>query len=302
MAAAMTSVLVTGMGLVPPAHAESGNPGIVIVKPGDGSWVAQSYPEIAGIGGRPGEVVTIIDGKADEAGASSGIVVCVTEAQSDGGWSCVPDKPLAEGEHTLVAMGEDGAHRSDPSKPVRVVIDTQRPSRPVIVKPVNGSSVCGPKPEISGSDGEPGTLLTVIDAGTNPDGSGTDVCATVVRKDGTWSCVSDEPLAEGEHALVAIGKDKAGNTSDPSRPAVVVVGPECPKTSAIDPGSVPTASQAPVRPVVRTGGSAIPLPVGGGSVAGFFLAGIGAWATARWGSPTSVRGTGRNPRPGTRRR
>jgi len=189
-----------------------------ITKPGDGSLVGTGTPEVSGTGQEPGNKVTVTDG---------GNTVCTAVVQDDKTWKCTPDKPLTEGEHTLVAKETDKTGNvSDPSKPVGIVVDTVAPGVPEITKPGDGSLVGTGTPEISGTGQEPGNKVTVTDGGNT-------VCTTVVQDDKTWVCKPDKPLTEGEHTLVAKETDKTGNVSDPSKPVGIVVDTVAPKVPEI---------------------------------------------------------------------
>ena len=148
-------------------------------------------------------------------------------ADENGDFSCSwPDDvaELDDGAHEAeVTVTDEAGNTASASKPFDV--DTTLPSLG-IVSPADGSRTSDPTLTISGT-GEPGLNLTVtID--------GESLGVVVVGSGGTWSLVLGSPLTEGEHTVVAIGTDDAGNEAtdastfivDLSAPSVTVDTPE----------------------------------------------------------------------------
>ncbi|HEU5475634.1 MAG TPA: invasin domain 3-containing protein, partial [Actinophytocola sp.] len=93
--------------------------------------------------------------------------------------------------------------------------DTVAPAPPVITSPAANAFV-RPNTQLAGT-GEPGVTVTVRD------GTGNDVCATVVTEAGDWSCFPGSPLPAGEVDLVAVATDLGANVSPPSTAITVTV-------------------------------------------------------------------------------
>ncbi|MCL2317299.1 MAG: Ig-like domain-containing protein, partial [Actinomycetia bacterium] len=176
----------------------------VITGPADGADVNTGSPTISGTGGEPGNTVTVSDGAT---------TVCTATVQPNGSWSCTPDAPLGDGDHTLTATEADPAGNiSDPSGPITITVDTVAPAAPAITGPADGTTV-KPSPQVSGT-GEDGAAVVVTDQG------GRTVCTAVVAG-GTWSCQST--LGDGTYTLTATQTDPAGNASPASDPVQVTV-------------------------------------------------------------------------------
>ena len=72
----------------------------------------------------------------------------------------------------------------------------------------NGGSTDDTTPTFTGT-GTPGSTIIIKD-GDKPIGE------VIVDKDGNWEFTPDTPLAEGDHSIVIVEKDPAGNESNPS--------------------------------------------------------------------------------------
>jgi hypothetical protein len=166
----------------------------VITGPTPDKPVNTDKPVITGTGEEPGNPVEIKDGDK---------VICTAVVQPDLTWSCTPETPLVDGNHSLTAEETDSAgNASGPSKPVEIVVDTEAPNAPV-VDPSNGSEITGTT--------DPDTIVTVTDAGGNPVPGCVDV-----RPDetGHFACRPDIPLAPGS-TITVTATDPAGNESAP---------------------------------------------------------------------------------------
>ena len=189
-----------------------------ITSPGDGALVGTDLPTVSGTAAEPGGTVIVRDG-AD--------VVCTAEVGDDLKWTCLADKPLPDGDHTLAATQTDKAgNESAPSNPVKIKVDKTAPPAPAITSPAPGATVGNDKPVISGTGEQPGNTVVVRD--------GADViCTTEVKAGGTWSCTPDKPLKDGDHTLKATETDPAGNESAPSAPVTIKVDTTAPAAPAI---------------------------------------------------------------------
>lgn len=181
----------------------------VITAPEDGSSTDDTTPTIEGTA-EPGATVEVsIDG------TPVGSVV----ADEDGDWSLELTDPLDEGDHTVSAVQTDEAGNvSDPAEN-DFTVDTTAPAAPVITSPDDGDTVTDPSPTIEGT-GEPGTTIVIVVDG-EPVGS------VVVDEDGDWSFTLPE-LSDGDHTIVAIAVDDAGNESGADQITITVdsSGPE----------------------------------------------------------------------------
>ncbi|WP_336332605.1 Ig-like domain-containing protein [Pseudomonas putida] len=170
-----------------------------------------------------------------------------TQANANGDWSFTPEKPLAEGPHSLTARAQDAAgNLSQPSKIWDVVIDTTAPGKPgtdgesagiseaiddqgPIQGPIEKGDVTDDSTPTFNGTGEPGDTVIILDKGEK-------IGETIVDEDGNWSFTPDKPLDDGDHSVTVIIQDPAGNQSEPSDPWEVVVDTQAPDAPTI--GSV----------------------------------------------------------------
>ncbi|MEO6920622.1 MAG: Ig-like domain-containing protein, partial [Collimonas sp.] len=162
--------------------------------------------------GEPGDTVTIID---------NGEVIGTAPVDKDGNWNFTPD-PLGDGKHDFTIIVTDPAgNASDESDPWTVVIDTEKPDKPVITSVIDDQGdVTGPinpngttddaQPEIKGT-AEADSTVIIKD-------NGVVIGSTTADKDGNWSFTPTLPLLNGGHELTVEAMDPAGNISDPSDP------------------------------------------------------------------------------------
>jgi hypothetical protein len=179
----------------------------VITSPSPGAITSDTTPTITGTG-EPGATVTVTD--------QDGTVLGTAVVDANGDWSLTPTTPLPDGTYTITATQVDTqGNVSTESGAVIFTIDTTAPAAPVITGPGDDSTVGTSTPAITGT-GEPGaTVEVVIDGET--------VGTVVVGPTGTWTLPLSEPLAEGEHTVIAIETDEAGNVSGPSAPVNFIV-------------------------------------------------------------------------------
>ena len=193
-------------------------------------------PTIRGDKGKPGAAVTVTN---SEGGNQT--TVCTTTVKPDGTWSCAPSAALPDGVNTLTATQTDPATgESGPSNPVLVVVDTQPPAAPTITSPTDGSSSNNKEPTVVGTSdpSEAGSTVTVKDTTT-----GETLCTAIVQLDGSWSCTSSVPLGDGDHSIVAIVTDAAGNTGPVSDPVDITIEPPAPDAPVI---TSPTNADSPI--------------------------------------------------------
>ncbi|MEW6432682.1 MAG: Ig-like domain-containing protein [Myxococcota bacterium] len=179
----------------------------VIVTPADGA-TTDATPTLSGTA-EPGARVTIrIDGAE----------VCVTLADAQGRWSCVPGTALTDGTHTVTATATDAAGNvSPPATPHTFIVGSSNtpPSVPVLVTPADGEKVSSTTPTLSGT-AEPGTIVTVsVD--------GQPVCSARADATGHFACAPVSALSPGPHRASAVATNAAGATSPTSNVNTFIV-------------------------------------------------------------------------------
>ncbi|WP_281688555.1 Ig-like domain-containing protein [Pseudomonas citronellolis] len=164
-------------------------------------------------------------------------------ADASGKWSFTPTQPLGEGTHSFTARSISQTGKvSESSAAWNITIDVTAPSKP-------GTDGEGPGlHEIGGSDGpienggttndntpsfkgegEPGDTIIIID-----EKSGEVIGETKVDENGNWELIPNPPLEDGEHEIVVIIQDPAGNQSEKSDPIIIIVDTVIAKPSITD--------------------------------------------------------------------
>ena len=130
-----------------------------------------------------------------------------TTSTTDGAWTLTLGTELGEGTYSLTANATDAAGNPGPaSDAVDVTVDTTAPDAPVITYPT-----ASPPPrntaitEISGTSGEEGLTIEVIDATLGSLGTTTSTTG------GAWTLTLGTELGEGTYSLTANATDAAGN-------------------------------------------------------------------------------------------
>jgi MYXO-CTERM domain-containing protein len=139
-----------------------------------------------------------------------GVLVGEVTVGSDGTWSMDPTSPVGDGDHTVTVIAVDPAGNQSAPVSTPVTVDTTPPAAPVIVEPAH-QSVHIERPPARGT-ATPGVRVRVsLDGVELPD----------VRAggDGAWGLELVD-LIPGEHTLVAVARDDAGNVSQPSNRVV----------------------------------------------------------------------------------
>ena len=239
----------------------------VIASPANGAQTNHATPAVSGTG-EAGDAVTVSDGATS---------VCATTVQADATWSCTPSAALKDGSHTLTATQTDPAGNASPSGRTTFTIDTVTPAAPTITTPSRNAQTNDNTPAMSGT-GEAGDAVTVSDGGTQ-------ICATTVQADATWSCTPSAALKDGSHTATAQQTDPAGNASDPATTTFTVdtVTPAAPTVKAPVDGTV---TNDPTPAVSGTGepGDALSVTANGHDVCTATVASDGSWAC----TPTSA--------------
>ncbi|MCL1923795.1 MAG: Ig-like domain-containing protein [Propionibacteriaceae bacterium] len=105
--------------------------------------------------------------------------------------------------------------------------DADAPEPPVITHPVTGSWF-NTTPDIAGTDGEPGSTITVTDA------KGEVLCTSIASADESWSCAPNRTLSEGRYMITATATDSEGNVSEPSAPVSFTIKTTPPTKPVVD--------------------------------------------------------------------
>ena len=163
--------------------------------------------------GEPGDTVIITDN-----GKPIGEVV----VDDNGNWTFTPETGLEDGEHEISVIIQDPAgNQSEPSDPWVVIVDTTAPDAPVIgglyddvgseTGELEPSDVTDDnRPTISGT-AEAGATVAIYD-------NGQKLGETTADDNGNWSFTPEQPMTDGEHEIIAVAVDQAGNASEPSAP------------------------------------------------------------------------------------
>ncbi|RLP81319.1 hypothetical protein D9V34_11855 [Mycetocola lacteus] len=232
----------------------------VITAPGDGALLTTTTPTITGTG-ENGSTVEVRGGNNE--------VLC-TAVVTAGAWSCQISPALGQGDHSLTPVAMDPAGNSTPGTAITVTVDTVPPEVPVITAPQNGTITNNATPTISGT-GENGSTVEVRD------GAGTVLCTATVAA-GIWSCTLDEPLTEGDHPLLPVARDAAGNEAPGTAVTVTIdlTPPAAPVVTAPLTGTATNVS-TPVFTGTGENGSTVEIRAADGTVLCSSLVEDGAW-------------------------
>ncbi|MFJ7809585.1 Ig-like domain-containing protein [Pseudomonas asiatica] len=179
----------------------------------------------------PNSTVTLTDGSGNPIGQVT--------ADGSGNWSYTPATPLPDGT-VINVVAQDAAGNT--SAPTSTTVDAQAPAAPV-VNPSNGTTISG--------TAEPGSTVTLTDAGGNPIGQVT------ADGSGNWSFTPGSPLPNGT-VVNATATDPTGNTSAPSSTTVDSVAPAAPVVQPSN-GSEISGTAEPGSTITLTDGSGNPI-------------------------------------------
>ena len=179
----------------------------------------------------PNSTVTLTDGSGNPIGQVT--------ADGSGNWSYTPATPLPDGT-VINVVAQDAAGNT--SAPTSTIVDAQAPAAPV-VNPSNGTTISG--------TAEPGSTVTLTDAGGNPIGQVT------ADGSGNWSFTPGSPLPNGT-VVNATATDPTGNTSAPSSTTVDSVAPAAPVVQPSN-GSEISGTAEPGSTITLTDGSGNPI-------------------------------------------
>ncbi|PPC71244.1 hypothetical protein C1Y42_14235 [Pantoea sp. ICBG 985] len=161
-------------------------------------WIDKS---VAGANG--GKLEITIDGE-----------VHMVDISEDGKWSFDPKTSWLDGTHVIQLVSIDKATNPSPPRIFILDMDTTPPAKPEIWRVIDdaaaedhyltpGDATSDKTPALSGV-AEPGTIVTLYD-------NGEEIGSVVADKMGAWSITPE--LADGEHKLTVMAKDKVGHES-----------------------------------------------------------------------------------------
>ncbi|MDU7390517.1 Ig-like domain-containing protein, partial [Atlantibacter hermannii] len=162
----------------------------------------------------------------------NGVCIGETTVDATGHWSFQPAVALTEGAHSISLVQVDQAGNAGPVSDTRTFSIAAGLPQPAfdqitdragdVVGPItNGAVTDDPTPELNGT-GTPGSIITVYDRDMET-GEITAIGSTTVADDGCWSLTPSQALCDGEHAMVVVAEDAAGNKSEPSNPMIITV-------------------------------------------------------------------------------
>ena len=197
-------------------------------------------------GGRTNDTTPLLTGTGKAGNIVSIFVKGTTAAVgsvtigADGKWSYQLTK-LADGTYEYTTKVKDAAsgRESAISPPYSVIIDTVAPTTPGQPEVVDGSgTITGPlqpgdktddkRPIIGGGNAEEGDIVKIIDKDEN--GNETIIGTAIVDENGKWTFqpeIGDE-LGEGEHNIIIVITDPAGNESGKSTPIQIIIDTKTP--------------------------------------------------------------------------
>jgi MYXO-CTERM domain-containing protein len=195
----------------------------------------------------PGATVVLTIRDAD----GNVVATFAPEVDENGSFAWNVDPALADGPYVAhaEATGENGL-KTEVS--VNFTVDTT--TWVTIARPTEGAETEEVRPELGGT-AEPGATVTVsVD--------GIEVGVATADSEGNWSVTPTADLAEGEHTVMAVATDEAGNTATATSTFTIVV-PENPDTNPepgpeVGPEPQPDAGAETIDPndgVVAMGGA-----------------------------------------------
>lgn len=132
-----------------------------------------------------------------------GIVIGTVSADASGVWRFDYSATyLADGEYTLTAIAKDAAlNTAAASTAFEVTIDTQAPT--LVTFAENGQTLKNNQPSLSGTADVNARITVIID--------GDNEYTTVADDAGQWTLAVTIDLENGEHSVITVASDDAGN-------------------------------------------------------------------------------------------
>jgi large repetitive protein len=179
----------------------------VVVSPANGSSLNNATPTVAGTSEPFASVGVTLDG----------IAIGTAMANAQGDFFLQLTAALPEGMHSVFALAADAAGNvSAPSLTNTFVIDLTAPAPPTISTPADGSTVNTGMPALAGTAEPLCTVQLSLDGASVPNASA-DALGNFAR-----SPLSPQALGAGEHVLLAVCVDAAGNRSGAARSTFTV--------------------------------------------------------------------------------
>ncbi|HEX8702603.1 MAG TPA: Ig-like domain-containing protein, partial [Myxococcaceae bacterium] len=212
----------------------------------------------------PGSTVTVI---------VDGASVGTTTATAAGTWTLTPATALADGSHTVRATAADALGNTSPSSNTNTfTVDTTAPVAPVVITPVNGSTINDNTPTYSGTAEAGSTVAIIVD--------GAQVGTTTATAAGTWSFTPTTGLLNGTHTVKATATDAVGNTSPDSNTNTFIVDATPPAAPVVltPANGAAINDNTPVYSGTAEAGSLITVIVDGAAVGTTTADGAGNWS------------------------
>jgi cysteine-rich repeat protein len=158
------------------------------------------------------------------------LVICSTQADSSGAWSCQPSLALTDGTHIIKARATDhAANTTSSTGSVVYRVSSTLPQTPVFTQPAEGSTVLSSTITFIGTS-DPGSLLNGpihLTAQTLP------VCDATPNSAGRWTCTSPTgffvaPQGPQPYLVLATATNNAGSSEGQVRFTVLVTPPSPP--------------------------------------------------------------------------
>ncbi|WP_343730182.1 Ig-like domain-containing protein [Duganella sp.] len=202
-------------------------PSSVALAPRDGDTATVTHtatPEMTGTA-EPGAQIVVYDSDYFLGNTKIGSTV----ADSNGHWSIIPARPLADGSHKILVQSTDLAGNYSFASPLTFNIDTNAPK--LVYESDSGlgydQTTNHTKPSIYGTAAA-GTSVVLYD--------GADVIGTgVAGADGIWTITPSKLLADGQHQLVAQFTDGNGNALPASGTLELTIDTKAPATATVKP-------------------------------------------------------------------
>src|SRR5262249_41086629 len=174
----------------------------------------------------------------------NGKTICIVDPIKSTNWACPLTVKLADGPHLLTTDVDfkSGKEATPSGNPNAFVVKTSigKPTLTPIPTPTSTSAI------LFGGTGEPGAAVTVSE---EPGGAGfaaqtaSTLCQATATPGGRWSCMADNPLADGAHAAPGVQQGAPGNTSNPVT-ASFVIDTHVPAAPTLEAPQSPTSNPA----------------------------------------------------------
>ncbi|WP_224240615.1 adventurous gliding motility protein AgmC [Hyalangium gracile] len=177
----------------------------VVSTPVDGARTNDTTPTYTGTAEANSTVTVYVDGN----------LVGTTVADASGNWTFTQPTALPEGSHAVYVTATDAAGNISPDSNTNTfLVDTTPPPTPVVFTPADGSVITDNTPTYTGSASGATIVRIFVD--------GIEIAFTTVTG-GSWSYTQPTPLPDGQHTIMVIAVDGAGNTSPNSNTNTFIV-------------------------------------------------------------------------------